>query len=296
MIRRLCLIACALCFVMLWAQMAAAQTNPRDALIRSEGEKAAAAFSARDYAEALRGYRAIEPLLEDMPERAAELAIIRFNIGRCLDKLSRPRAAVQAYLSSEGPSLPPKVAQRVRDRVQALRRDRLGVVRTVCPQGPAQVTVQGIEQTNLPCGATISDLTPGTYRLVATAPDGGIAQAQATVQAGQVSEAEILFAPIAVAPTPEPESDRTVAWSLTGGAALSLAAGVVVYGMALSSNDDYEQKYDRYLSDPMNRSPELESEITSAFDTTNSRLNTSRILLGTGGALGLASLWFWLVD
>lgn len=270
--------------------------TPRERLIQEVGQKAASAFSAGDFAEALQQYQTIEPLLQDTPSRAQELAIIRFNIGRCLDKLGRPRQALLAYLRSETPELPPQAMVRLKRRVGELRRTAVGSVRTACPQGPATVKVDALQMEPSPCGAIIPDLPVGELRLLATEEAGGITRLEVTIRPGRLTEAQILFAPIAP-PSSAGAPDRTVAWALTGGAAAFTTAGLVFYGLATESNSDYEQKYGDYLRrEPAARTPAQEDSILSAYDRTTSQLSTSRILLGTGGVLALASLYWWLSE
>lgn len=281
---------------------ALAASNPRDALIQAEGQKAARAFSAGDYASALRGYRAIAPLLEQTPERAQELSIVRFNMGRCYDKLGQPRAALAAYQRSLTPALPPTVVVRVQQRMARLRQTAVGAVRTVCPESEARITVEGLPDVGGPCGGILSDLPIGQHQLVASS-GAGITRRPVEVRPGALVEVRIVFAPVAPQiPTvmdsvEEAEGpSRAVAWGLTGGAALSLTAGTIFYGMARSAHDDYESQYAAYVADPMSRGPAAEAAISDAYDLTGDRLLTSQILLGTGVALGLASLWWWLGD
>lgn len=252
-------------------------------VIRDKGAAANAAFSKGDFASAAELYAAVEALLKTVEGRDKELAIVRFNLGRCYDELGRSVEALDAYRRSlEGP-LDGSFTGPIRDRVRELESEALGRITVTCDVPEATVEVVGMDARGA-CGHTFLGVTPGPHVVVARRPDGRTQQAPAEVVAGATIEVRVLAA--------EPSGSVDVlAWSLTGGAVLVLGGGVVLNLAARDARDQADRLdalYQANGDDATRAARDEEDENTRTYGT------ASYVLLGVGAGLAAGAAWAWL--
>lgn len=274
---------------LLAAPAAHAQSDDaKAAVIREEGQKAQAAFAAGDYATAARLYEWIEPLLATLPGRERELAIVRFNLGRCYDELGRRVEAIRAYRESVAGPLDAAMRGPTRDRLRVLEAEALGALEVRCAVAGAQVEVVG-QPGGGGCGHRFEGLVPGPYVVAARTAGGERVTMPAEVVAGRASVVE-LFRPVAAAVD---GPDRTFAWVLSGAALAAVGGGVVFNVLARGDLDDGDAAYAAWQA---NRTPAHRDATLDADEAAQQNATISYTLFGVGGALALAAAWAWIDD
>lgn len=278
--------ATALITLLLTAPAARAEADDaKAAVIREEGQKAQAAFATGDFATAARLYEWIEPLLATLPGRERELAIVRFNLGRCYDELGRRVEAIRAYRESVAGPLDAAMRGPTRDRLRVLEAEALGALEVRCAVAGARVEVVG-QPGEGGCGHRFEGLVPGPYVVAARTAGGERVTMPAEVVAGRAAVVE-LFRPVAAVEGP----DRTFAWVLSGAAVAALGGGVVFNVLARGDLEDGEAAYESWQAEriPAHRDATLDADEAAQRNAT-----ISYTLFGVGGALGLAAAWAWI--
>lgn len=252
-------------------------------VIRDQGAAANAAFSKGDFATAAKLYEAVEKLLETVEGRDRELAIVRFNLGRCYDELGQKVDALEAYRRSlEGP-LSDQLAGPIRERVRELENDALGRILVRCDVPEATVEVVGRDGREA-CGHTFIGIAPGPHVVLARGPDGREQRAPAEVVAGTTVEVRVL--------APDPDGPINVlAWSLTGGAVLVLAGGVA-FNLAARDSVSRGNEYDR-LSEGGTAQNFVDARDDS-YELARTYRAASYVSFGVGAALAAGATWAWI--
>lgn len=250
-------------------------------VIRERGAEANAAFSAGDFASAAKLYEAVEALLETVDGREKELAIVRFNLGRCHDELGRPVAAIEAYRRSLDGPLDRTLAGRIRERVEALEAEALGRILVLCDAAEATISVVGRDERGV-CGHTFTGISPGPHVVLARTPDGREDRAPAEVMAGVTHEVRVLGGGGGV---------NWLGWSLAGGAIAALGAGVG-FNISAQSSLDEGNRLDRLYQ--TNRDDATRVARDEADDEAATHGTVSYVLFGVGAGLAVGAAWAFI--
>lgn len=270
--------------------MTASASDEVYTVIRDQGAAANAAFSAGDYQNAARLYESVEGLLQTVEGRDKELAIVRFNLGRCYDELGQSVQALEAYRRSlEGP-LDAQLADPIRERVRALESEALGriVVRCAAPGEGTTVEIVG-QGAREACGHMFAGLAPGPHVVLARTPDGREQRLPAEVVAGATSEVTVRA----------PETDDGVdvlAWSLTGGAVLVLGGGLALNLAGFDALDEADALTAQIDEATGQEKQDLIAERDAADDRARTYGAASYALFAVGGLLAAGATWAWLAD
>ncbi len=258
-----------------------AQAGDRLETLRALNTSAAAAFSSKDYVEALTLYESLEVELRSLG-RLEDLAIVRVNMGQCLEKTDRPVEALIRYRQGlEGP-LPEALRAQVETRVKRLDGARLEVS---CGPPVEQVEISGVTR---PCGS-VFELPPGRYAVLGL--NGQSTVAHAAVDLARAERRRINLDP----PSRDEEAgagSNVAALGLTLGAAALGIVGVSMNIAARSNLDEADGLYDDFQDDPAN-SDELPGRIQSLDDRANTLVIGSYVAYGVAAALGGTALFFW---
>lgn len=252
-------------------------------VIRDQGAAANAAFSKGDFATAAKLYESVEKLLETVDGRDKELAIVRFNLGRCYDELGQKVDALEAYRRSlEGP-LGAQLTGPIRERVRELESDALGRILVRCDLPEATVEVVGIGERER-CGHTFTGIAPGPHVVLARGPDGREQRAPAEVVAGATVEVRVL--------APDPDGPVNVlAWSLTGGAALVLVGGLAFNIGARAAVED-GNRFDELSNGGTDQN--FVDARDESYDQARTYRTASYIMFGVGAGLAAGAAWAWI--
>jgi hypothetical protein len=187
------------------------------------------AFEDDDYAGAL---AAFEEAL-----RLAPSDVVRFNMGLCLERLARFRAALAAYQTvSASAELDDATRADASQRAERVR-TRLGTLVFPGPAG-ARVEVTGVEECTAPCRMSVD---PGTHEVRRTDGEGRVLSV--TVDRGE--EHVVDLAPPVAPPPPPPPPRRgglrigLVGWIGAGVAVVGAVATVALGLRVLSLKEDY---------------------------------------------------------
>ncbi len=266
----------------------ASATDEVYTVIREQGAAANTAFSQGDFATAAQLYEAVEKLLQTVEGRDKELAIVRFNLGRCYDELGQKVDALEAYRRSLTGPLAAQLADPIRERVRELESAALGRILVLCDvQGATVALVGGDEQAG--CNHTFTGVAPGPHVILARSPDGREQRAPAEVVKGATVEVRVL--------TPEPEGPVNVlAWSLTGGAALSFAGWLGLYLGAEAAVEDGVRFGNLATRDDGTFDQKFLDAQKESYDQAETLATASYVALGLGVALAAGATWAWLAD
>jgi hypothetical protein len=248
-------IALASSLILTWPAASRAAPSTEAAKAQAYVDLAGRLFDARDFAGALTELRRAEPLLSGDPA----LAVVRFNIARCLEELGRPIEAAEAYETYLAQSDEPRRQARARAALEKLERERLGVLSIRCEPDDAEVEVQGIGARTCPVSLRV---LAGAYELEVRRAGYATRRFRYEVVAGTRTEASPALAPM-VAPTPAPVSPIVVPapasvapvaviepeiaeaatrpWlpiALMGAGGALIATGAVFHGIAVGSRDE----------------------------------------------------------
>ena len=247
------------------------QKEAREAF--TAGERA---FARADYAQALSEFERTFGLV---PHDA-----VRFNIGVCLERLSRYRDATLQYeRAAESTTLSAAERQRARTFAERTRRE-LGTLIVRGPQSGAPVAINGEVRCNVPCRL---ELDPRSYTVV-------LALAGERERTGRIEPGVELAIDLALekkppaaaigasnpAPTREIESRRRgPGWLTWAGGALALggATGAAVFGLRT------EAIHDEYV-----RAPTIATRDDGVLSRTLT--NTSIVVTAVGAALATFDL------
>lgn len=253
-------------------------------VIRNKGAAANDAFSAGDFETASREYAAVEGLLETIDGRKKELAIVRFNLGRCFDELGQPVKAIEAYRRSITGPIDPKLAGPIKERIATLEAESMGTIIVNCEVPDAQIRVAG-HDTEGPCGYRFV-IAPGPHVVVGTTPGGVEQRAGVEVVSGRVHQVA-LFAP-------EPAGSINIpAWSLSAGALAALGVGIAFNIDARDSIEEGSRLEALYLE---NEDPATREAMIEADDEAESKAAVSYVLFGVGGALAAGAVYFFIAE
>ena len=287
----------ALILLLLAAPVAAADAEA-EAQVARLGQVAVDRFAAGDHVAALQAFRDAESWLAKLPARQAEMAVVRFNIGRCLLKLGRADEALATFRSVTASDLPERTRAGLSTRISALEEQLFGTVEVRC-EG-AIVELRGLDVSQ-PCGTPWRNVAPGRYQVVATWPDGVASPDWAEVVAGQTISLSLARPPktapvaaVVVAPAPPPPTpSRTLEWSLTAAAGALLVGGVVTHVLAMGALDDEQTFYERWRD---TGDAALADESQAAADEAQVLAVTTYTLYGLAGAAAIGAAVAWSMD
>jgi tetratricopeptide (TPR) repeat protein len=230
---------------------AAAQANPgepersqadKDALYRAQQQvyQSSEKFRAGDFESALGLLREAEATASRLND--ASLALIRFNIARCLEELGRLDEAITAYESYI--SLPDEEhrKQRAWGAIQRLEKQAFGQLNVVCEPTGALVEVAGVTEGAQPCPYRKERVAAGEYTVVVRNPGFADMKAQVKVVAGRAATLRAELVPTSAPPPAAASSGGFGPWPwVTIGVGVA-AAGVGAFftTSAISSRDDAE--------------------------------------------------------
>lgn len=257
-------------------------------VIRDQGAAANAAFSAGNYRDAAQLYASVEGLLQTVDGREKELAIVRFNLGRCYDELGRSVEALQAYRRSlEGP-LDAQLADPIRERVRALESEALGRILVRCASPTPGTTVEIVGQGEREgCGHTFVGVAPGPHVVLARSPDGREQRVPAEVVAGATSEVTVLA-------VDRDDGANVLAWSLTGGAVLVLGGGLALNLAGFDALDEADALTAQIADASGPEKQDLVVERDAADDRARTYAAASYALFAVGGLLAGGAVWAWI--
>lgn len=264
-----------------------ASANPEaERQVQQLGQRAAKKFAAGDHVAALQAFRDAESWLAKLPERRAELALVRYNIGVCLEKLARPMEALDAFESITVADLPGRTRAGHPKRVRELVSTLFGEVTVTC--GQARVEVRGLTGERV-CGDTWPRVVPGRYQVVASYPSGASASAWTDVQAGQT--ARVSLTP-SVAPPPAKVSaslpkSNALAVGLAAGAGALLAGGLATHVLARGALEDEARFYDEWSE---TGDPFIEDQARASADEARLLAITTYALYGVSAATAVGAL------
>ena len=153
--------------------------------VQSYLDLAADLFKAGDYEGALGELRRAESL--------SDLAVVRFNIARCLEELHKPAdaaAAYRKYLSLNDPT--DGALERTRRANDAIAKltGNPGGLEVPCPKG-ATVVVVGLTDFATSCPYRAEHVTPGTYEVQVSVKGRPVSITRVDVESGQTAVANL---------------------------------------------------------------------------------------------------------
>ncbi len=282
---------------LLIALPAGAADPEAEAQVQTLGKRAVERFAAGDHVAALQAFRDAESWLAKLPERRPELAIVRFNIGRCLQKLDRPEEALEAYRSVSKADFKGKI-EVLEARIATLKATIFGSIEVACAD--ASVQIRGVDGTQ-PCGGRWPEIKPGRYQLVASFEGGDTATVWSDVVAGEVARVELerpvpAPAPVVVVeepPPPPPPPSRVLEWTLTAGAGGLLVGGAVTHLLALRALEDEQTLYDEWSE---GHDPFVANEAQTAANEARVLAISTYVLYGLGAAAAVGAAVTWSAD
>jgi hypothetical protein len=149
------------------------------------------AFRQADFARALADFEEAVTLVERGRGDAALLPVLRFNLGRCLEELGRPREAVAAFERYLETPDSETARARATERIQALETRHFARLRVECEPARGTLTLNGRPAGQ--CGDVQTRLDPGVVEVRAAHPDGPVARGAFTLTAGVETQARLVF-------------------------------------------------------------------------------------------------------
>ena len=248
--------------------------------------QASQAFASKDFRGALSALERAEVLAAQAKDPS--LPQIRFNIARCHEELGEAKAALEAYARYN--ELPDEShrKQRAFEAVQRLRSQVYGTLSVVCaPQG-STVEIAGMTKGAVSCPWNSERVPPGAYAVRISHPGYESTIETVEVVAGQAFSVEATLKaidpPVAGLVRVAPAEPINLWPYMTIGAGLVVgAAGGFFTTSAVDNRDDAKQL------PPGERRSEL-------VDDFKFNRNMSYILYGTGAALVVGGVVWWLLD
>jgi hypothetical protein len=164
--------------------------------VQSYLDLAADLFKSSDYEGALGELRRAEAL--------SDLAVVRFNIARCLEELHKPADAVAAYKKylslNDATDGAPERTKRANDAIAKLTANP-GGLEVPCPKG-ATVVVVGLTDFASTCPYRAEHVTPGIYEVQVSAKGKATVVAKVEVESGKTAVANLAAAVGVAAPPP----------------------------------------------------------------------------------------------
>lgn len=160
-------------------------TPARAAAPRTADELAARGtryFRAADYAHALTDFEEAVAMVVRGEGDEALLPVLRFNLGRCLEELGRPREAIDAFERYLDTPDSETARARATERIAALEKKHFARLTVECKPANAVVRVKG--RPEAPCGKAVTRLDPGPNSARVASPDGPSVLASYTLEAG----------------------------------------------------------------------------------------------------------------
>lgn len=149
------------------------------------------AFRQADFARALADFEEAVTLVERGRGDAGLLPVLRFNLGRCLEELGRPREAIAAFERYLETPDSETARARATERIQALERRHFARLRVECEPTRGTLTLNGRPAGQ--CGDVQTRLDPGVVEVRALHPDGPTARGAFTLTAGVETQARLVF-------------------------------------------------------------------------------------------------------
>lgn len=173
-----------------------------------------------------------------------DLAVVRFNIARCLEELGRAEEALTAfefYLQAQDSTENAGVnQQRAKDAIARHEGALFGTLEIACQPEGAQLKIPPVAPAPVPCPFSSARVKPGTYQVTASRPGGLEISSTVKVEAGKRAQATLLV-PEAPPPPPPPPSaakpdekpapgDLSIAASVEGATVRVLRGGTTQTG------------------------------------------------------------------
>ncbi len=181
------------CVPLLLALMLPAPVGAQTPAERAESERliaqAVVHYRAGRVAEALAKFRAGEP-------HAADRAGVRYNIGRCLQALERPKSALEVFESiRDMAGVRPDLLARVDQRIAEVEERWFGALAVSCDGAGAEVRVTSMPGRTWPCPATVTRVAAGLLTVSGVTVDGRTARRSVRLAPGEVAPIELAFPP-----------------------------------------------------------------------------------------------------
>ncbi|MEM7675097.1 MAG: PEGA domain-containing protein [Myxococcota bacterium] len=247
--------------------------------------EASRAFGAKDYGRALGALREAETLAFRAEDPS--LPRIRFNVARCLEELQQWDEALAAYERyNELPDASHR-KQRAWSAMQTLRGRVYATLSVVCSPPGSLVEIAGMTKGAVGCPWQNDQIRPGVYAVKVSHPGYESTVRTIEVRAGKAFNVEATLKPLAPPPSAVAFSPQRpvnyLPWVTMGAGMIVEASGGFFTSRAIDNRDEIE------TLPPGDVRGELQDDFT--FNR-----NFSYAMYGTGAALAVGGLVWWLLD
>lgn len=149
------------------------------------------AFRQADFVQALADFEEAVTLVERGRGDASLLPVLRFNLGRCLEELGRPREAIAAFERYLETPDSETARARATERIHALEMRHFARLRVECVPARGRLTLNG--RAVGACGELQTRLEPGVVEIRAEEADGLVARGTFTLTAGVETQARLVY-------------------------------------------------------------------------------------------------------
>jgi tetratricopeptide (TPR) repeat protein len=238
-------------------------------------------FRSKDFDGALTELRRAEPLVAGSKVQA----VVRFNIARCLEELSRFGEAYRAYQRYLNLSeIKDARREKARAAIERLRPSAVGTLRIKCDQPDTVVVISEMGEKARECPFESAEIIIGKYDITAALSEHETARKSVVVKAGAVTDVHFVLVKKTI-DVPSQPTTRGIDWAWVGSGLGVAALGVGFHVAAFQTMSDNNEKI---VTNSAARDDILDSfrtQRTIAF----SSYAVAAVLLGVGYYMSITS-------